>query len=144
MTTVADLKVEDYDAVVLPGGYGAAKNLSSFAVEGAGCSVDKSVSNFLKQFHEAGNPIGFACISPAIAAKVFGEKGVRLTIGNDDDTAAALEANGAQHVTCPVEEFVIDEELKIVSTPAYMLGPKISDVETGITRWINAVLALTG
>ena len=139
---VAELKVEDYDAAVLPGGYGAAKNLSSFAVDGADCTVEKSVADFLRQFHDAGHPIGFACISPAIAAKVFGEEGVHLTVGNDEDTAAALEANGARHVNCPVEAFVTDEGLKIVSTPAYMLGPRISDVETGITRWIKAVLEL--
>ena len=141
---VADLQVGDFDAAVLPGGYGAAKNLSSFAVDGAGCSVEKSVADFLRKFHEAGRPIGFACISPAIAARIFGGEGVQLTVGNDEDTANALEASGAKHVNCPVEAFVIDEALKIVSTPAYMLGPRISDVETGITRWINAVLDLAG
>ena len=85
---VADLKVEDYDAAVLPGGFGAAKNLCSFAVDGADCCVESSVADFLRRFHRAGHPIGFACISPAIAARIFGGDGVQLTIGNDADTAA--------------------------------------------------------
>ena len=93
VASVADIKPDDFDAVVLPGGFGAAKNLSSFAVEGAQCSVDESVAECLRRFHEADKPIGFACISPAIAAKIFGNKGVRLTIGTDAETAAALETN---------------------------------------------------
>ena len=143
VSTVSELNPDDFDAVLLPGGFGAAKNLSSFATDGADCKVDESVSDFLSRFHAAGKPIGFACISPAIAAKLFGKKGAKLTIGTDADTAAALEKNGAKHIPCPVEEFVVDEELKIVSTPAYMLGMNIAEVEIGITKWVNAVLDLT-
>lgn len=139
---VSELDPNDFDAVVLPGGFGAAKNLSTFAVDGAGCKVDESVADFLKQFHEAKKPIGFACISPAIAAKIFGDKGVQLTIGTDQETATAIESIGANHINCTVEEFVVDEGLKIVSTPAYMLGQRISDVEKGISRWVEAVLSL--
>lgn len=140
--TISELKVDDFGAVLLPGGFGAAKNLSSFALEGADLRVDKSLADFLKRFHAAGKPIGFACISPVIAAKIFGDKGPKLTIGNDADTAAALEGNGATHIVCPVEEFVLDERMKIVSTPAYMLGMRISEVEAGISKWISAVLSL--
>ncbi|MCB1121082.1 MAG: isoprenoid biosynthesis glyoxalase ElbB [Verrucomicrobiae bacterium] len=143
VSAVRELNPDYYDAVLLPGGFGAAKNLSSFASEGADCGVEESVAEFLKQFHATGKPIGFACISPAIAAKLFGSEGARLTIGTDSDTAAAIEKTGATHVSCPVEEFVVDEKLKIVSTPAYMLGMRISEVETGITKWVNAVLEMT-
>ncbi|MBH54348.1 MAG: isoprenoid biosynthesis protein ElbB [Opitutaceae bacterium] len=140
--SVSELNLDELDAVVLPGGFGAAKNLSTFAVDGAGCSVDESTAEFLERFHGAGKPIGFACISPAIAAKIFGDKGVQLTIGTDEGTASALESVGAKHISCHVEEFVVDKDLKIVSTPAYMLGQRISDVEKGISKWIDVVLSL--
>jgi len=140
--SVSELNPDELDAVVFPGGFGAAKNLSTFAVDGAECSVDETTSEFIGRVHSAGKPIGFACISPAIAAKIFGEKGVRLTIGKDEGTASTLESIGANHISCPVAGFVVDEDLKIVSTPAYMLGQRISDVQQGIFKWIDAVIGL--
>ena len=137
---VAEARAEDYDAVILPGGYGAAKNLSSFANEGADCSVDPGVESLLRGAHEAGKPVGLICIAPAVGARLFPE--VELTIGSDPGTASALEEMGAHHKSCPVESFVSDERAKVVSCPAYMLGPGIKDVAAGIEKLVAEVLRL--
>lgn len=139
---VSELDPADFDALVLPGGFGAAKNLSSFAFAGAECSIDSAVADTLLKFHAAGKVIGLSCIAPNLAAKVFGKDGVRLTIGNDKSTAVALEALGAKHVECPVDDCVVDENLRIVTTPAYMYDARISEIETGISRWIEKVLEM--
>lgn len=134
----------EFDALILPGGYGAAKNLSDFAVNGAGCVVIPDLERAILEFHKRGKPIGFECIAPVIGAKVFGTADipVRLTIGHDKETAEAIEAMGATHVTCDVDEIVTDEGHKIVSTPAYMLGPGIADVAKGIHKLVDKVLSL--
>jgi enhancing lycopene biosynthesis protein 2 len=137
---VADARAEEFDAVILPGGFGAAKNLSSFAVEGPGCTVDPGVERLLRDTHAAGKPIGMICIAPAIAARLF--PGVDLTIGSDPDTAGALEQMGAHHKACAVEAYVCDERARVVSCPAYMLGPGIKDVAAGIEKLVGEVLRL--
>jgi enhancing lycopene biosynthesis protein 2 len=137
---VAEANAADFDAVILPGGFGAAKNLSSFATEGADCTVDPGVEKLLRATHEAGKPVGLICIAPAVGARLFPE--VELTIGSDPDTAGALEQMGAHHKACPVESFVSDERAKVVSCPAYMLGPGIKDVAAGIEKLVAEVLRL--
>jgi len=137
---VAEARAEDYDAVILPGGYGAAKNLSSFAVDGADCEVDPGVERLLRDAQAAGKPIGLICIAPTIGARLFPD--VELTIGSDPDTAGALEAMGAHHKDCPVNAFVCDERARVVSCPAYMLGPGIKDVAAGIEQLVAEVLRL--
>jgi len=136
------LKAADYDAVIFPGGYGAAKNLCTFAVDGANCTVDNEVKRVVLEFHSAGKPVAPMCIAPALVARVLGEKGVKpkLTIGSDRDTAAALETMGAEHVECTVEEIVVDDANNLVSTPAYMLGPGIKDISKGIGKLVRTVI----
>lgn len=130
------------DALIIPGGYGAAKNLSTYAFDGAECRVDEAVTGAVRSLHEAKKPLGFICIAPAIAARVLGEEHPELTIGSDPDTAGNLEAMGARHVECPVSGAHVWREGKIVSTPAYMLGPSIAAVAEGIDRLVEAVLEL--
>ena len=143
--TVKDIgqaNAADFDALIVPGGFGAAKNLSNFAVEGAGCSINPQVLALAEAFAEAGKPVGLICISPALAAKIYGP-GVTCTIGNDADTAAALDKMGATHLECSVEDIVEDQARKLVSTPAYMLGKNISEVASGINKLVDRVLELT-
>ena len=132
----------DFDALIVPGGFGAAKNLSNFAVEGAACSVNPQVLALAEAFAEAGKPVGLICISPALAAKIYGP-GVTCTIGTCAGTAAALEKMGATHQECAVEDIVEDNARKLVSTPAYMLGKNISEVASGINKLVDRVLELT-
>jgi enhancing lycopene biosynthesis protein 2 len=136
ITDIAKVKAGDLDGLVIPGGYGSAKNLCNFAVKGADCTVDPELERLLKEMNAAKKVLGFICIAPAIAAKVFGGKGVELTIGSDAGTAAALQKMGAKHVNRKVDEIHFDEKNKILSTPAYMLGPSIAHVAKGIEKLV--------
>jgi enhancing lycopene biosynthesis protein 2 len=137
---LTQLKPADYDAMILPGGFGAAKNLCTFALTAPDFTVHPQVSSAVQAAHQAGKPIGFICIAPAIAAKLFGPAHVEFTIGTDASTAQSLEATGGKHVSCNVFNIVTDTRLKIVTTPAYMLATRISEAEAGITKLVQAVL----
>jgi enhancing lycopene biosynthesis protein 2 len=141
---LSELEAADFDAVVLPGGYGAAKNLCDFAVNGADCSVDPDLEAAVLDFHGAGKPVAPMCIAPAAVAKIFGKGGIRvkLTIGSDAETAQAIDTMGAEHVNAEVDEIVVDPDHKIVSTPAYMLGPSIAHVDRGISKLVDEVIAM--
>ncbi len=138
----AAVKADELDALILPGGFGAAKNLCTFAVDGPSCRVQPDVRRLVSEVSDAKKPIGAICIAPAIIAAVLGSKRPVLTIGTDQQTAKALESMGATHQDCPVDQAVTDENLNIVSTPAYMLGPSIKDVAKGIEALVDKVLAL--
>ncbi|MCE0462549.1 MULTISPECIES: isoprenoid biosynthesis glyoxalase ElbB [Pseudomonas] len=137
-----EARAEDFDALIVPGGFGSAKNLSNFAVEGAGCTVQPEVLALAEAFAEAGKPVGLICISPALAAKIYGP-GVICTIGTDTDTAAAVTRMGGTHTDCPVTDIVEDTARKLVSTPAYMLAQNISEAASGINKLVDRVLELT-
>jgi enhancing lycopene biosynthesis protein 2 len=139
---VATAKAADLDALVMPGGYGAAKNLCDFASAGAKAKVHPEVLRILKEMHAARKPIGAWCIAPAVLAAALGKEEPVLTIGKDPGTAKALESMGARHMECPVQQFCVDEEQRIVTSPAYMYDARIADVATGIERGVKAVLAL--
>ena len=134
---VADVSPDELDALVIPGGYGAAKNLCTFAKDGASCSVDAGVAALVRGLRARGKPIAALCIAPALLAKILGpDHHVALTIGNDAETAAAIEAMGAQHCTSPVDGIVVDEANKVVTTPCYMLGPGPAAVGAGIEKLV--------
>jgi enhancing lycopene biosynthesis protein 2 len=135
-------RADELDALVLPGGFGVAKNLCSFAVQGRAMSVDPEVERLLRELHRARKPMGFICIAPVIAAKVLGVHRPQLTIGADPDTAAVLASFGARHVVCQVDQAVVDHENRLVSTPAYMLAESIAPVAAGIERLVAEVLKL--
>ncbi|WP_416306774.1 isoprenoid biosynthesis glyoxalase ElbB [Neptunicella sp. SCSIO 80796] len=138
---ITELNVDDFDALLLPGGFGAAKNLSDFALKGADTKLNPDVEKSCLAFAKANKAVGYACIAPAMMVRIYGP-GVKLTIGNDQDTAAAIRAMGGDHVNCVVEEVVLDKKHKVVSTPAYMLAESIEQAHTGITKWVLSVLAL--
>jgi enhancing lycopene biosynthesis protein 2 len=137
---LAAMTANDMDALIIPGGFGAAKNLSTFAFEGAGGSVDPDVRRLVRDIFAARKPIGFICISPAIGAQILGETGVELTIGNDAATAEAIQSLGACHVNCEVTEIHMDPARKVVSTPAYMLGQNVLEVSRGIEKLVQCVV----
>ncbi|NTW83949.1 MAG: isoprenoid biosynthesis glyoxalase ElbB [Chlorobiaceae bacterium] len=142
ITDLKNIGTLDLDALILTGGYGAAKNLCDYAFKGADCKVNPDVAAAVQSFHKAGKPVGFMCIAPVIAAKLLGCEHVELTIGNDPDTANDIEAMGARHVECPVWNTVVSREKKVVTTPAYMLGPTIGEVSKGIEKLVEDLLAL--
>lgn len=141
---LAKVRAQDIDALVLPGGYGAAKNLCNFAYVGADAKAQEDVSRLVRELHQAGKPIGAICIAPAAIAAILGrDVKPQLTIGNDPGTAAALEKMGAQHRNCDVREFHVDEKNKIVSTPAYMLDARVGEVAEGIEKLVKKVIEMS-
>ena len=139
---LSQLKVNEIDAIILPGGFGAVKNLCDFALKGDGFAVHPEVAKVLLAAHRAGKPLGFACIAPALAAQLFGGEKIEFTIGTDAATAASLQKCGGKHVACTVHNVVVDHRLKIVTTPAYMLASRITEAEAGINKMVQAVLAM--
>lgn len=140
IASLATFSPESADALIIPGGFGAAKNLSSYAFDGAKCTVNNDVTMAIKAMHAAGKPIGALCIAPVIIAKVLGD--VTLTIGQDPGTADNLAAMGARHQPTLQGEIVVDRERKIVSTPCYMLNSRIDQIAEGADNLVLAMLDL--
>ena len=140
---IGEVRADELDAVIFPGGYGAAKNLCNFAEKGAEAAIHPEVARLLRDMAKAKKPICAICIAPALVAATLGrDYAPKLTIGTDAGTAAAIAATGSEHVLCPVTEFVVDRERKIVSTPAYMLAQRISEAADGIDKAVKATLEL--
>ena len=138
------IKADDIDALVFPGGFGAAKNLSSFAEKGDECDVHPDVMRLVKEFVTKQKPQAALCIAPAMMAKIYENESAKptLTIGNDKDGISMIEAMGSQHQECVATDFVFDKTNNIVSTPAYMVGKSISEVAEGIEKTINKLVSM--
>lgn len=136
---VAKLNAAEFDALLLPGGFGAAKNLTDFAVNGAECSINTHIASACRAFAQARKPAGYLCIAPAIIPMIYAN-GVKGTIGNDEATASAFNALGGEHIACEVDDIVFDEEHKVLSTPAYMLAGNISQAASGIEKLVSKLV----
>lgn len=139
---VRDVQATDIDGLILPGGFGAAKNLSDFATKGNRATVQPEVKRLLTEMAKAGKPIGAICIAPATLTAALIGSSPEVTIGDDPSTAAAIEAMGGKHHTTAVEEIWVDRKNRLVTTPAYMLGPGIKEVAAGIEKLVEKVLEL--
>ncbi len=141
---IKEVKAAELDALIFPGGFGAAKNLCDFAVKGPACDIHPEVARLVREVVQAKKPLGAVCIAPALVSKVLGDDNLthKLTIGTDQDTAKALEAMGSTHEACPVREFVVDRQNKLVSTPAYMLAGRIREAADGIEKTVKALLEM--
>jgi len=135
-----DLKASNYDAVIMPGGFGVAKNLSNFAVEGLNLKVNPDLEKILIDFYKSSKPIGALCISPVVIAKVF--KGTQLTIGKDKATIDILNKLEAKHIENEVHEITVDAQNKIVTTPCYMLDTNIGNLYSGIEKLVAKIIKL--
>lgn len=138
---LADARADELDALIVPGGFGAAKNLSTFATGGAECSIEPTLKALTQAMHVAGKPLGFICIAPAMLPKMLLAP-LRLTIGTDIDTAEVIEEMGGEHVSCPADDIVVDEDNKVVTTPAYMVAKRIDEAAAGIEKLVARVLDL--
>jgi len=141
---IAAISGADVDGWVIPGGFGAAKNLCDFAEKGADATANKDVSRVVREALAANLPIGACCIAPALLAVITKKSGPKLTltIGNDEGTAKAIASLGASHQDCPVDDVVVDAQHKVVTAPAYMYGDApLSGVNAGIKKMVDQVVA---
>lgn len=140
---IKDVKATELDAIIFPGGFGAAKNLCDFAMKGSAASVNPDAARLLKEMAAAGKPIGAVCIAPAFIAAVLGrDYSPTLTVGNDAATADEIDKTGAKHLECRVTDFVVDRKNKLVSSPAYMLAERISEAAEGIDKCVREVIKM--
>ncbi|MGD9807736.1 MAG: isoprenoid biosynthesis glyoxalase ElbB [Deferribacterales bacterium] len=141
---MADVTAADFDGLCFPGGFGAAKNLTTFAVDGPDCQINPDVLRLVKETLQAKKPLAAICIAPVIVAKALEGTGIKsaITIGTEAAVAAGINKLGAEHINCPVKEYVVDGENKIVTTPAYMLGQNIVEVAEGIEKTCRELLKM--
>ncbi|XP_062997810.1 glutamine amidotransferase-like class 1 domain-containing protein 3, mitochondrial [Elgaria multicarinata webbii] len=146
---LAELKVKELDALIIPGGFGVAKNLCTWAVEGKDCTISKHVEDAIKAFHSAKKPIGLCCISPVLAAKIL--PGCELTVGQDTEegedwpyakTVEAMKELGCKHVNKDVDEIHVDVKNKLVTTSAFMCNAPIHEIYDGVGKMVKEVLKL--
>lgn len=144
ITDISKVTAADFDALLLPGGFGAAKNLVSFAFDGEKCSINPDVKRLIKATVDAKKPLAAVCIAPVVVAKALEDSGVKakLTIGNDAGTANAINAMGAEHIESPVKEVIIDAHLNIITNPAYMLAADIAEVGEAIKKTMQALTGM--
>jgi len=135
---LSQFRPADFDAIIFPGGFGAAKNLSTVAFDGANAKVNADVDTAVKAMHKAGKPIGALCIAPAVIARILGN--VEVTIGNDPGTAATIEKMGGKHIRATHGEVVVDKKNKVFTTPCYMLDANIVQILDGATNIVRNIM----
>lgn len=138
ISPLSELVADDFDAVIVPGGFGVAKNLSDFASESDSMQVLEALKEALAGFREEAKPIGLMCIAPVMVPRLLGD-GIAVTIGNDPAVSGAISAMGGLHRSCSVEDIVVDLEHRVVTTPAYMLATRISEAATGIFKLVDRI-----
>lgn len=127
-----------FSALIVPGGFGVAKNLSNFAFKEKNFTLQKAFFDLCKKFKDEEKPVGFMCIAPVLLSKIYGE-GINLTVGNDQKTIEIISSTGGIHKESTVDNIVVDEKNKIVTTPAYMLANTIIEAKSGIDKLIKKI-----
>jgi enhancing lycopene biosynthesis protein 2 len=135
---LSQFHASDFDALIFPGGFGAAKNLSTVAFDGPNARVNPDVEKAVKAMHNAGKPIGALCIAPTVIARILGN--VEVTIGNDPGTASTIEKMGGKHVKTTHGEVVVDKMNKIFTTPCYMLDATIVQIYDGASNIVKEIM----
>ncbi len=136
---LSEFNADNFDALIFPGGFGVAKNLSDFAFKGAQCSINKEVENAILAMHKSKKPIGGLCISPVVIAKVL--KGAIVTIGDDKQTADEIEKMGSKNQKTSHGEVTVDKNYNVYTTPCYMLNATIVNIADGAMNIVKAILS---
>ncbi len=139
---INELNLGEYDCILFPGGLGAVTNWCNYAKAGMACEVESSISRVMEEAHKEKKVIGAMCIAPVVVARVLGKYGITVTIGNDRSVAKSVESVGAHQKNTEVEKACIDEENRIVTTPAYMLAKNIVEVSKGAKSLVRAMIEL--
>ena len=135
-----EFNASNFDILMFAGGFGVAKNLCSYAFDGADCKVNPEVQKAVIAMHDSGKPIGALCISPVILAKVLPH--VTITMGQDQSAIQNIVKMGATHEVTGAQEISIDKKNKLVTSPCYMLDSNIVDIAEGAINTVEALLAL--
>ena len=136
---LANFNADNFDALIIPGGFGVVKNLCTFLEDGVNMTIDKDLYKAVNAMREAGKPCGFICIAPVMIPNLFGS-GTKCTVGNDPDVISEIEKMGGVHINCAVDDIVIDKDKKVISTPGFMLASSIDELEVGIEKMVAAII----
>lgn len=139
---LSEFRAQDFEGIVFPGGFGAALNLSDFALKGSECDINQEVRRAIEESYQQGLVIGAMCIAPVVLSRVLGKEHITITIGNDKDVSSGICKSGARHENKEATEVCVDEEHKIVTTPCYMLAKSMQEVAMGTSNLIDAMLEL--
>ena len=141
---MAEVTGNDLDALIIPGGFGVAKNLCDYAMTGSDCSINPDVYRLVSEVHLLEKPIGAICIAPVMMAKIFGEQdeSAEMTVGSDELTSKDINTMGSKHIKCSVSEMIIDKDKKLVTTPAYMEAKSIKEAAEGIEKLVTQILSM--
>jgi enhancing lycopene biosynthesis protein 2 len=139
---LADLEVDTFDLLVIPGGFGVAKNLSDFAFSASQAVLNEDFANAIDGFYDAKKPIAAICIAPAVLALALRDEGIELTIGDDADIAEMIEKSGNKHVVCASDETCTDTEHRIVTCSAYMREDSLSRIAAGIEKTLLSAVSM--
>jgi enhancing lycopene biosynthesis protein 2 len=137
---LAEFDPAEFDALIIPGGLGVVKNLSTFAFDGPDCRVNEELKRSILAMAEQQKPIGALCIAPALIAKVLGD--VEVTVGSCGGTGKAMEKMGATVRETSHGQITVDRQHKIVSTPCYMLDARVDQIGEGADKLVEAILAM--
>ncbi|MBA6297091.1 isoprenoid biosynthesis glyoxalase ElbB [Colwellia sp. MB02u-9] len=138
---LTEFYIDEFDALIVPGGFGAAKNLSDFAINAEAFKVNEQVMAVCQAFVKANKPAGYMCIAPVMIPLIYGEN-AQATIGHDVGIAKALIDVGLAHRDCAVDDIVVDTNRKLVSTPAYMLATTLTEAASGINKLVAQVIKM--
>ncbi len=138
--SIDKLNVNDFDGIIFPGGFGAAKNLSTYAFKGIDCDVNSSIAEIIQNFHFAKKPIGGLCISPVLLSKVIPH--CTVTIGDDVNTAHDIDGMGGTHIISKHGEAVVDSNNKIVTSACYMLEASIGQIFDDADAVVKAMIEI--
>jgi len=137
ISPLSTLKVSDFDAVVMPGGYGAALHLSTFAQDQEKCTVNEDFRRVVMEFHQARKPIGATCITPVVLAKIFeGVIPATMTLGSSADANVHLSNLGMTVQSATAGEMISDDEHKVYTTPCYMEPPDLAAMYEGVKQMV--------
>ena len=141
---MAEVTGNDLDALIIPGGFGVAKNLCDYAMTGSDCSINPDVYRLVSEVHLLEKPIGAICIAPVMMAKIFGEQdeSAEMTVGSDELRSIDINTMGSKHIKCSVSEMIIDKDKKLVTTPAYMEAKSIKEAAEGIEKLVTQILSM--
>ncbi|MDD2381392.1 MAG: isoprenoid biosynthesis glyoxalase ElbB [Mariniphaga sp.] len=137
---LSEYNAKNFDAIIFPGGFGAAKNLCSFAFDGINCQVNADVEVAVRSTVDAKKPVGALCISPVLITKILGA--VHVTIGQEEDTIQAVREMGGQHEKTTHGQIIVDKKYKVVTSPCYMLNATIDQIADGAENVVKKILEL--
>lgn len=149
---INECSMDDYDALVIPGGFGAAKNLSKWAFNGPDGEINADVRRIVNEAVTQKKPVAALCMGPTLVAKSLEGSGVssKLTVGTTEENSpyeidaisAGMESVGASPSMKSIREVEIDQNNKIVSAPCYMMDGDIVDVHNNIQLAIKEMFTL--